>query len=270
VAKQSKREQRPDLSRDAILEYLVAHPGDTKRDLVRALNVKGPERKVLKQILSELTDEGALERGRKRSYLRPGELPDMAVLEICGEDPDGEPLARPVEWEGSGPAPLVLVLPGQDEISAPGRGERILARISRNRTDQVYEARIIKRLGASAHRALGVVKIQPGQLPRVEPVDRKSRHAFTLEAGSIAGLKDGDLVTVEPMTGRGFAGPRGRIVERFGSIREARSISLIAIHAHGIPTDFPREAILEAERSAAFSTAGRKDLRNIPLVTIDP
>ena len=220
---------------------------------------------------AELTDEGALERGRKRSYVRPGELPDMAVLEICGEDPDGEPLARPLEWEGTGPVPLVLVVPGRDEMSAPGRGERILARISRNRTDQTYEARIIKRLGASAHRALGVVKIQPGQLARVEPVDRKSRHAFTLEAGSIAGVKDGDLVTVEPMAGRGIAGPRARIVERFGSIREARSISLIAIHAHGIPTDFPREALVEAERSALLtSTAGRKDLRKIPLVTIDP
>ena len=270
MAKPSKREQRPALSRDAILEYLAAHPGDTKRDLVRALKVKGPERQILKQILSELTDEGALERGRKRSYVRPNELPDMAILEICGEDPDGEPLARPVEWEGSGPAPQILVLPGRDEISAPGRGERILARISRNRTDQVYEARIVKRLGASAHRALGVVKIPLGQLARVEPVDRKSRHAFTLETGSIAGLKDGDLVTVEPVTGRGIAGPRARIVERFGSIREARSISLIAIHAHGIPTDFPREAILEAERSPAFSTTGRKDLRKIPLVTIDP
>jgi ribonuclease R len=270
VAK-SKREQRQPLTRDAVLEYLAAHPGDTKRDLVRGLKVKGSERQILKQILSELTDEGALERGRKRSYVRPGELPDMAVLEICGEDPDGEPLARPLEWEGTGPVPLVLVVPGRDEMSAPGRGERILARISRNRTDQTYEARIIKRLGASAHRALGVVKIQPGQLARVEPVDRKSRHAFTLEAGSIAGVKDGDLVTVEPMTGRGIAGPRARIVERFGSISEARSISLIAIHAHGIPTDFPREALVEAERSALLtSAAGRKDLRKIPLVTIDP
>jgi ribonuclease R len=270
VAKPSRNEQRPALSRESILEHLATHPGDTKRDLARAFGVKGAERQVLKQILSELADEGALERGRRRSYVPAGELPDVAVLEISGEDPDGDPLARPVEWKGEGAAPTVLVVPGREEVSAPGRGERILARISRNRADGTYEARIIKRLGASAHRALGVVRIQPGQLPRVEPVDRKPRHSFTLDPAGIAGLKDGDLVTVEPEARRGYAGARGRVTNRFGSIREPRSISLIAIHAHGIPTDFPPEALAEAERREPFATAGRKDLRKIPLITIDP
>jgi ribonuclease R len=270
LTKQSKRDSPPALTRAAVLEHLAAHPGDTKRDLVRAFGVKGPERQTLKQILATLTDEGALERGRKRAYVRSGELPDLAVLEIFGEDAGGEPLARPIDWNGKGPPPSVVVLPGRDEISAPGRGERILARISRSSTDGAYEARIVKRLGASAHRALGVVKIQPGQLPRVEPVDRKTRYAFTLDQDSLAGLRDGDLVVVEPKAGRGFGGPRAQIVERFGSISEPKSISLIAIHAHGIPTDFPREAILEAERSGPVSAAGRTDLRKIPLVTIDP
>lgn len=270
MAKSSRKESRPALTREAVLEHLAAHPGDTKRDIVRAMGVKGTERQVLKGILAELAEQGAVERGRRRSYVPAGALPDTAVLEIFGEDPDGEPLARPIEWEGPGAPPSVLVLPGRDEVSAPGRGERILARINRNKTEAHYEARIIKRLGASAHRALGVLKIPPGELPRVEPVDRKSRHAFMLDRGGIAGLRDGDLVTVEPEARRGFGGPRARIVERHGSIREPRSISLIAIHAHGIPTDFPREALSEAEDSKPASPSGRTDLRKIPLVTIDP
>ena len=119
MAKRPKREERPELSREIVLEHLAAHPGDTKRDLVRALGVKGPERQVLKQILSQLADEGTLERGRKRSYVPAGELPETAVLEIFGEDPDGEPLARPVQWESKAAPPSVLVLPGRDEVSAP-------------------------------------------------------------------------------------------------------------------------------------------------------
>ncbi len=266
----SRKDTRAVLTRETVLEHLAAHPGDTKRDLVRALGVKGAERQVLKQILAELAEQGAVERGRKRSYVPAGALPDMAVLEIFAEDADGEPLARPAQWEGQGAPPSVLVLPGRDEVSAPGRGERILARISRHKTEGHYEARIIKRLGASAHRALGVLKIQPGQLPRVEPVDRKSRHAFMLDRNSVAGLRDGDLVTVEPEARRGVGGPRARVVERHGSIREPRSISLIAIHAHGIPTDFPGVALAEADKSKPASPAGRTDLRKIALVTIDP
>ncbi|HEX5279282.1 MAG TPA: ribonuclease R [Micropepsaceae bacterium] len=266
----SRKESRPALTRDTVLEHLAAHPGDTKRDLVRALGVKGAERQVLKEILAELAEQGAVARGRRRSYVPAGGLPDMAVLEIFGEDPDGEPLARPVEWDDPSEPPAVLVLPGRDEVSAPGRGERILARISRHKTDGHYEARIVKRLGASAHRALGVLKIQPGELPRVDPVDRKSRHAFMLDRNSVAGLRDGDLVTVEPEARRGFGGPKARIVERHGSICEPRSISLIAIHAHGIPTGFPGEALAEAEHCKPASTSGRTDLRKVPLVTIDP
>ena len=51
---------------------------------------------------------------------------------------------------------------------------------------------------------------------------------------------------------------------------EPKTVSLIAIHAHGIPTEFPREAILEAEGAKPVAAAGRTDLRKIPLITIDP
>ena len=54
-------------------------------------------------------------------------------------------------------------------------------------------------------------------------------------------------------------------------MNEPKAVSLIAIHAHGIPTDFPREAVQEAERAKPVtSLAGRTDLRSTPLITIDP
>ena len=54
-------------------------------------------------------------------------------------------------------------------------------------------------------------------------------------------------------------------------MNEPKAVSLIAIHAHGIPTDFPREAVEEAERAKPVtSLAGRTDLRSTPLITIDP
>jgi ribonuclease R len=270
--KPAKGRDRPALSKDAVLAHLAAHPGDTKRDLARAMGVKGGDRQELKRILNELSDEGIIERGKRRRFVPAGGLPEVAVLEITGEDPDGELLGRPAEWNRDEPVPSVLILPGRDESGpALGRGERVLARIARTKEGAVpYEARIIKRLGASVHRVLGVLRRERGHLARVEPVDRKTRYAFIVDQQELSGADDGELVLVEPTARHGVGGPRARVIERLGSVHEPKAVSLIAIHAHGIPTRFPHDAIVEAEGAKPASAAERTDLRKVPLVTIDP
>ena len=48
-------------------------------------------------------------------------------------------------------------------------------------------------------------------------------------------------------------------------------MSLIAIHEHGIPDEFPEDAIAEAEAARPVSALGaREDLRALAFVTIDP
>jgi ribonuclease R len=272
LPKRPKRESGPALSKETILAHLAEHPGDTKRDLARALGLKGHERQALKNILNELKADGAVEQGKRRSLVPAGGLPEVAVLEVFGEDPDGELIGRPVEWNREEPAPSVLILPGREgDGAALGRGERVLARITRTREGTLpYEARIIKRLGASAHRVLGVLRRERGSLARIEPIDRKSRFALMVEERELAGAKDGELVLAEPMASHAYGGPRARIIERLGSMDEPKAVSLIAIHAHGIPTEFPKEAIAQAEGARPVTQAGRMDLRKLPLVTIDP
>src|SRR5439155_25403709 len=53
-------------------------------------------------------------------------------------------------------------------------------------------------------------------------------------------------------------------------MNEPKAVSLIAIHAHGIPTEFPKEVLDEAERAKPADARGRTDLRKVPLITIDP
>ncbi len=249
-----------------MLEALAAKPGATKRDLTKLLGIKGSDRIALKRILKELEAEGLLEGNRKRGYIQPGILPDVTVLEITGQDPDGELLARPQRWESNEEPPHIIVVPG-DEGAAIGQGERILARLSK--TEEGYEARIIKRLGASAHHVLGVVRVT-GQGVRIAPIDRKSRTEFSVEARDRGGAQDNELVLAEPLAGRASGFPRARVVERLGSMDAPKAVSLIAIHAHGIPTDFPKEVVEQAEHAAPADPRGRTDLRAIPLVTIDP
>jgi ribonuclease R len=272
LSKRSKSEQREPITRDAVLEYLATHPGDTKRDVARAFKLKGSGRQALKQILSELKDDGVIEQGRKRSYAPAGVLPEVTVLEIFGEDPDGDLLGRPVEWTRDEAPPSVLIVPGKDEPSRPlGRGERVLARIARAKEGHApYEGRVIKRLGASAHRVLGVLSRHNGRAG-IEPIDRKSRHNLMVDEHDLGGAREGELVVAEPVAGRAYGAPRARIVERLGSMNEPKAVSLIAIHAHGIPTDFPRETVEEAVRAKPVtSLGGRTDLRSTPLITIDP
>ena len=62
----------------------------------------------------------------------------------------------------------------------------------------------------------------------------------------------------------------GTVVERLGSLKNERAVSLIAIHAHGIPHVFPGAVVAEADAARAATLEGRDDWRKLPFVTIDP
>ncbi len=264
-----KKQEASPLDKARVLDALAKEPLATKRDIARTLGVKGAERIALKKILKELESEGVIAKGARRIYTRAGALPDVTVLEIAGQDPDGELLARPAHWEHETAPPQIIVVPGRESEAGPalGTGERVLARLSQ--TDSGYEARVIKRLGASVHRVLGVYR-SIGTEGRIAPIDRKTRHEFLVDARDRADAQSNELVLAEPLAGRALGYARARVIERLGSMSEPKAISLIAIHEHGIPTDFPREAISEAEHAAEPALRGRTDLRRIPLVTIDP
>ncbi len=251
-----------------MLALLNETPNATKRDLSRALGVKGSDRIALKRILKELEEDGAIAGNRRRGYATPGSLPDVAVLEITGQDADGELLARPQKWESNEEPPTIYVVPARDDKGpALGAGERVLARLER--AEHGYEARVIKRLGASVHRVLGVLHVRPEGL-RIAPIDRKSRTDFAVENRDRGGAEHNELVLAEPLAGRSSGFPRAKVLERLGSMNAPKTVSLIAIHAHGIPTEFPKEVIDEAKAATPPDPRTRTDLRAIPLVTIDP
>jgi ribonuclease R len=258
-----KSQNAPVVDRQRVLDALAADPGATKRDLSKTLGIKGSDRIVLKRILKELEGEGLLKGSRKKGYQRPGAIPEVTVLDIVGQDPDGELLARPSRWESNDEPPPIIVVTEE----AIGRGERVLARLTPS--GDGFEAKVIKRLGASAHKVLGVVRIEGGAA-RIAPIDRKSKSEFNVDKRDLGGAEDNDLVVCEPLAGRSSGFPRARVVERIGSMDAPKAVSLIAIHAHGIPTEFPKEVIDEAAACGPAPHAGRTDLRAIPLLTIDP
>ena len=55
-----------------------------------------------------------------------------------------------------------------------------------------------------------------------------------------------------------------------GSVATEKAISMIAIHAHGIPYIFPEGVIKEADAAGPATMSHREDWRALPLITIDP
>ncbi len=196
--------------------------------------------------------------------------PPVGVVDVVERDADGDLFVRLAKGDPDGSMWRLAPGPGEAAAGAPGLGDRLLARLERLDGGEL-EARLIKHLGQSAHRILGVVRKSRREV-RVEPVDRKSRDSVLLPPLEGADLRDGDLVLVRiGGESRRPHGPRsGHLLETVGREDDPRAASLLAIHAHGVPTGFSPAAQAEAADARPPTLAGRTDLRDLPLVTIDP
>ncbi|MCR8724794.1 ribonuclease R [Frigidibacter sp. ROC022] len=253
-----------------ILEWIADHPGLTaKRDIAKAFGIKGAARIDLKRLLKELEGEGQLER-KRHSYRDPDKLPPVSILQIKAPDRDGDIFAKPLEWQGEGPEPKVLmVLRASDP--AIGEGDRVLARLAEVKGEaHHYEGRVIRRIGVAAHKVVGIFR-KGAEGGRIVPIDKKSDREWAVPPGVMHGARDGELVEAEQTGPKGRMGlPQARITERLGDPSAPKAVSLIAIHQHGIPDDFPDDVIAEADAAKPAGLKGREDLRDLPLITIDP
>ncbi|KQT48836.1 ribonuclease R [Aureimonas sp. Leaf454] len=255
------------LTREAILRFIADNPDKAgKRDLAKAFGVKGENRILLKDLISELQSEGLIEGGRKR-FSRPGALPDVTVLEVRRRDDDGGLLAEPVGYDGDDRP--VFEIRQSDGGPAAGIGDRVLARLDREDPNRPL-ARVIRVLEKKTAIALGVFRPMPGGGGLIEPVERRQPE-YIVAPGDRLGAEPGDLVEIEPID-RGRTGlPAGRVIGVVGSMESERAISTIALHAHSIPHVFPHPVLAEAEAAPeTVPLVDREDWRDLPLVTIDP
>ncbi|PPB79695.1 RNAse R [Albidovulum inexpectatum] len=257
-------------SKSEILDWVSENPGlSAKRDIAKAFGLKGADKIELKRLLKELEAEGSLSR-RKRSYRDPEKLPPVTVLTLLPPDENGDLLAQPLEWHGEGTPPRVLYVARRSD-PALGAGDRILARVNEVRGEGYqYEAKLIRKVGAAPKKVVGIFR-KAAEGGRIVPIDKGADREWVVARDATMGAKDGELVEAEEFGPRGRLGlPRARIVERLGDPSGPRAVSLIAIHQHGIPDEFPEEVLAEAEKLKPAPLGEREDLRHLPFVTIDP
>ncbi|MGB0797565.1 MAG: RNB domain-containing ribonuclease, partial [Paracoccaceae bacterium] len=255
--------------RAEILDWIAQHPSQTaKRDLARAFGLKGDARIELKRLLKSLEDEGVLQKDKK-SYRNPDLLPPVSMLRITRQSSDGDLFAGAVEWKGDSAEPEILMVLRPNDPTL-GVGDRLLARVELTHAEKnQYEGRVIRKLGSTAARIVGIFRRGP-EGARIVPIERNGKEWRVQEADT-HGAKDGELVEAErkgPPRTMGL--PKARIMTRLGDPSAPKSISLIALHQHNIPDEFPPDVLLEAGKDWSIVLEGREDLRHLPLITIDP
>ncbi len=257
-------------SKEDILAWVSDNPSKaSKRDIARAFGVRGADRVDLKRQLKELEADGQLAK-RRKTYRDPGHLPPVSVLQVDRVDTDGELLALPLEWQGSGQAPVILVAQGSgDPALAPG--DRILARLEEVKGEShAYKARLIRRIGTGPGKILGIYR-KSDTGGRIVPIDKGASREWHVPPGAEGGAMDGELVEAGQTGPRARLGlPRARIASCLGNPSRPRTVSLIAIHQHGLRHGFPDEAVAEANAARPVAPGTRADLTSLPFVTIDP
>ena len=256
--------------RDEILKYIQESPGRvTRRDIARAFGIRGDARADLRSVLRDLGEEGLLEKQRGGA-VASGTLPSFLPIVVSEIDVVGELWGRPISWRGAEPAPRIILIPDRRRTRSPalGVGDRVLARL-RPADGGIYEARVMRSIGAGPDRVIGVFDLVDGT-GRIRPTERRHRAEYVVSGADTMGAVTGELVAAKVLPSQRMGLRRARVEERLGRIGSPRSLSLIAIHDHDIRTEFDDDALAEAEAARAPSLGKRADLRDLPLITIDP
>jgi ribonuclease R len=276
----------PEPSREAILDFIESERQAGRevgrRDIAKAFGLSGGGKIWLKRILKELEEEGETGGdGVERPVHPRGALPPVLLCEVKGKDRDGDLFATPLEWnEADQGAPPKILVERRREFRAkrhaaptPGLADHVLLKLTRLKGVEGfgYSGRVLKVMGKGKAQVLGIFRALPDGSGRLVPIDKKAQGREALiPKGQTGGAEDGDLVSVALRSESRFGPPEAQVHERLGSLKSERAVSLIAIHAHGIPHVFQPATIAEADAVRPAGTAGREDWRALPLITIDP
>lgn len=263
------------LTRETLLQTIREYPDrlDTK-SLARRLEIKGEDRRELRRLLRDLVSDGQLILSSKKTYREAGALPSVMVLRILELDLHGDLIGVPDPFKGEGEAPKIIV----HEVGTPkgkhkkpaklGVGGRALCRIKEK--DGHLFGSVLKVLGDGPASYLGIL-FQDGRGWAIKPVDKKSRTQYRP-----AKVKDGTdnqtLVTFRATNRNKNRFDRvAEVIEYMGAADGPKAASLISLKSHNIAVGFSEDVVEEAENLKLPTLSQyRKDLRDLPLITIDP
>lgn len=258
------------LTEQVVLEFLERNPDKSnKREIARGLGVQGSDRVALRQILKKLETEGAIARTGKRQFSSVDAPPPKSIIKFEKIDEHGDLVGRCEGKEGLfGPDITCVATGGRKKGEVLGVGDKALCKVGKA-NDGLWYAKVIKKIEETTQ--LTVIGLFEANKHggRVKPTSRKDKGEYIVEKSLSMEADDGDIVRIAIKKSKPYGPQMAKVVEIIGQMDNPKSASLIALHTHDVPDEFPVEVIAEAENAVA-QTADREDLTNVPLITIDP
>jgi ribonuclease R len=252
--------------RQAILTLLEDHGKPLqRRDIIERLGVESEDsREILRRRLKAMIRDGQLVKNRRNAYGLPVKM-DLVAGRISAHK-DGYGFVMPDE---SG-TDLYL---SPRQMRSVLHGDRVLASVigldARGRREGA-----IREILERAHEKIVGRFVEESGIALVVPDDPRMNQDVLVPLPDTAGARPGQVVVVEIVQQPSERQPPvGRVIEILGKSGAPGLATEIAIRNFDLPFEWPEGV---AEQAAAFGdtvtsamTRGRRDLRDLPLVTID-
>jgi ribonuclease R len=275
-----KKPKKTALRRRSRAERPSAPSGDYAREILDALNragapltadelaarldIRGRERRAFDAALASLERAGELMQNRAGSLLVAKRIA-LVAGRVEGHS-DGHGFLVPDDG-----SPPVFLPP--HEMREVMHGDRAAARVSGRDQRGRPQGAIVEVLERARRRIVGRLHAEHGVLFLV-PEDRRIAHDILVPPAEAGKAKAGQVATVELVAQPSrHAQPIGRVAEVLGHHADPGMEIEIAVRKFDLPHEFSRKALAAArampEGVRNEDLQGRKDLRELPFVTID-
>jgi len=265
LEREREQYENPLPSREFILQILAEQGAPMAEDeLLSMLLIQKEEQDLFSRRLRAMERDGQIMRNRKRAICVVDKL-DLIKGKVQGH-PDGFGFLIP---ENGSPDMFL----SEKEMHQVLHGDIVMVRQSGVDRRGRPEGKIIEVLERGNHRVVGRLYEEHG-IQFMVAENRRITQDILVAAGETGGAKPGQVVVLEILQHPNkHAQPIGRVVEVLGNYADPGMEIEIALRKHDLPYEFPQDVEKQAKAiSPQVSTqdwAGREDIRNLPLVTID-
>jgi ribonuclease R len=264
--RQSRRIKANAPSRQDILNLLEDHGRPLqRRDIVERLDVVSDDsREILRRRLQAMIRDGQLVKNRRNAYGLPAKM-DLVAGRVSAHR-DGYGFVMPEDGESD-----LYLSPRQ--MRSVLHGDRVLASVigvdARGRREGA-----VREILERAHDRIVGRFVEESGIALVVPDDSRINQDIMIPLQDTNGARPGQVVVAEILQQPGQRQPPvGRVVEILGKSGAPGMATEIAIRNFDLPFEWP-DGVEEEARAFGDSVTGemhqgRRDLRDLPLVTID-
>ncbi len=235
------------------------------KELAILLQVPKEQRDELREVLEDLKREGKIYLSKRGKYVK-GETKRLAG--IYRANPKGFGF---VETEGG----MADVFIGEEHTGGALDGDTVEYAVIREASGKKSEGKIVKVLSRGITKVVGYYEMTPGKnYGFVMPDNQKFHKDIFIPAEKSKGAVTGHKVVAE-LTFYGGEGrnPEGKITEIIGHVNDPGTDIMSIVKGYDLPVEFPEKVLRQAERVSKpvseADMAGRRDLRDVQMVTID-